>query len=56
MYQSDLQGVEIATQTIRKNKLCEHIDCNVPVEFDDTKLAIRHEPDGYPKILQTDSG
>ncbi len=29
---------------VSKNELCEHIDSNVPVEFDDTKHTIRYEP------------
>ncbi len=31
---------------VEKNKLCEHIDSNVVVIFDDSKSTIRYEPTG----------
>ena len=43
---------------ISKNKLCAHIDSNVPVEFVDldSELTIRYEPAGDTKVLLSDSG
>jgi len=42
-------------QEIKKNKLCEYIDSNVVVFFNDTNVTIRHEPTRSPKILSSDS-
>ncbi len=36
---------------IEKNELCEHIDSNVVVIFDDTKSTIRYEPPRDTKVL-----
>ncbi len=40
---------------IEKNKLCEHIDSNVPVTFNDTNVTLRYEPPRDTKVLPTDS-
>ncbi len=36
---------------IEKNKLCEYIDSNVPVEFNDTQSTTRYEPPRDTKVL-----
>ncbi len=40
---------------VSKNKLCEHIDSNVDVEFNDTNDTIRYVAPRNTKVLPPDS-
>ncbi len=53
MCQVYLQGVSV--MVVSKNELCEFIDSNVPIEFNDTKHTIRYEPVRDTKVLQADN-
>ncbi len=54
MCQDNLQVVYLDMK-VSKNELCEYIDSNVPVEFDDTNVTIRYEPARDTKVLSSNS-